>query len=605
MKSLIMGMISKTFQSHFMLMMMMILSPSRGINITDLVFGGNTNYLPAAFGDFNSDKLTDLFVVTEDRKTVKVLMSHNEPPLLREPGAGEGPVCTYKKLDIRSIVPGDFDGNGAMDVLLVSYNPSIVHLYQVFVLWGNLPNMTLDCGSENAPLLNLSGQPLVMDVNGDMIPDLFGENETSNRTFWLFGPDRKPPKPEQIIGNSLPRLKHPSSHAFIDLNNDLAADLWVTTDERFEIWNTVNGSFVMVNKTVRPLTDMMIVGQTSFADVNLDGNIEALLPVCKDKDCKKSSVFVFDFENSSWSELNVSFKDPAGYMWGYPSESVRYSYTDTITLRVGDFNLDGYPDFLVTLVDKDEKAQVILMENVKCEDGSCNYPRKFAPKWNLFKDFGETVLGTFCDFQEDGTLDVLLVRKAADGKYHLSVYKDASDYDAVFIKVLIPTGRCYGDDCQLKNIHYGTNQPGPSITYSITTAVGDTQCSRATQLAQTAHFALQLPYTVFGLGRNWNFVEVMKVGIPKGNNSNTLTSSFTQIIPNSQLIVIPYPMEYPDLWVSKLFITPSKAMLMTAAALVGTCLFVAAIIGILHRREKQQDKREKQQDAHKFHFDAM
>lgn len=46
-------------------------------------------------------------------------------------------------------------------------------------------------------------------------------------------------------------------------------------------------------------------------------------------------------------------------------------------------------------------------------------------------------------------------------------------------------------------------------------------------------------------------------------------------------------------------------MLMTAGALVGTCLFVAAIIGILHRREMQQDKREKQQDAHKFHFDAM
>lgn len=143
------------------------------------------------------------------------------------------------------------------------------------------------------------------------------------------------------------------------------------------------------------------------------------------------------------------------------------------------------------------------------------------------------------------------------------------------------------------------------MTYTITTATGGFQKSRATQLSQTAYNALQLPYTVFGLGRNWNFVEVLRVGIPKGNNSVTQSSSFTQIIPNSQLVVIPYPREHPDLWVSKLFITPSKAMLMTAAALIGTCLFVAAIIGILHRREMQQDKREKQQDAHKFHFDAM
>lgn len=179
--------------------------------------------------------------------------------------------------------------------------------------------------------------------------------------------------------------------------------------------------------------------------------------------------------------------------------------------------------------------------------------------------------------------------------------------------MLVLTGLC-SDDCPLDSIPYGTNQPGPSISYSIITATGGTQVSRATQLAQSAHYALQLPYTIFGLGRNWNFVEVMKVGLPKLNESGTIAHSdnqgvlsrtFTQIVPNSQLVVIPYPMTEPSRWVSKLFITPSKVMMMTAGALVGTCLFVAAIIAILHRREHLQDKREKQQEAHKFHFDAM
>lgn len=594
--------------SHFILFFMIVSSVS-GDNITDLVFGGAAKYLPAAFGDFNSDKLTDLFVITEDGKTMKVLISHNERPLLRELESGTAPACTYESLNIKSLVPGDFDGNGEMDVLLVSFNKSVSPLYQVFVLWGNTRNLTLECGSELEPLLNVSGQPLVMDVNGDMIPDLFGEDETYNRTFWIFGPDRLPPKAEPMIGRNgtLPRLKQPSSHAFVDLDSDLASDLWVTAKDHFEIWSVSDGIYVL-DKTISPLKEMEIIGQASFADVDLNGDIEVIVPVCKDKQCKSSTVFVYDFE-TGWVELDLNFMDPKGKTWGYPPEADKsYRYTDTITLRLGDFNLDGYPDFLVTLRDSDKldkKVQVVLMENVECQDSKCKHSRKFVPKWDVFKDFGSTVLGTFCDFEEDGTLDVLLVCKAEDGTYHLSVYKDALQYDAVFVKVLIPTGRCYGSDCQLLKIPYGTNQPGPSITYSITTAAGGTQRSRATQLSQSAHYALQLPYTVFGLGRNWNFVEVMEVGIPKGNISRTLTSSFTQIIPNSQLIVIPYPMEYPDRWVSKLFITPSKAMLMTAGALVGTCLFVAAIIGILHHREKQQDKREKQQDAHKFHFDAM
>lgn len=588
-----------------LLTVLVVVNMAWGLNFTEYVFGTNTNFMPAAFGDFNSDKLTDLFVVTEDGKTVEVLISQSEPPLMLAPGPEGGTSCTYKTLNIRNVAPGDFDGNGAMDVMIVSYNASVSPFYQVFILWGNLKEMTLNCGSEDTPLLTVSGHPLVMDYNGDMIPDLFGEDEQKNRMFWVFGPKREPPQAVPMSQGNLTNLTLPSSNAFIDLNDDLAADLWVTAKGQYEVWMKSGNDFKQTVITKLPNISV-VIGQTSFADVNLDGEVEALVPVCKDTSCSQSAVYIYSYGPDKWIELNVNFKDPSEKLWRYPNEALQgYRYTETITLRVGDYNLDGYPDFLVTLINPDNKPRVVLMENVKCEEACSTYPRKFAPKWNLFEDFGDTVLGTFCDFQEDGTLDVLLVRKDSDGKYQLGVYKDPTEYDAVFVKVLISTGRCYGADCQLQNIPYGTNQPGPSITYTITTATGGLQQSRATQLSQTAHYALQLPYTVFGLGRNWNFVEALKVGIPKGNNSETLSSSFTQIIPNSQLIVIPYPREHPSLWVSKLFITPSKAMLMTAGALVGTCLFVAAIIGILHRREMQQDKREKQQDAHKFHFDAM
>ncbi|KAG0710928.1 T-cell immunomodulatory protein [Chionoecetes opilio] len=595
-----------------LLTIVVTVTQSWGLNFTEYVFGTNTNFLPAAFGDFNSDKLTDLFVVTEDGKTVAVLMSQLEPPLMLAPGPEGGPNCTYKSIKIHNVAPGDFDGNGAMDVMIVSYNATIKS-YQVYILWGNsealnadgktLKKMTLECGSEDMPLLTLSGQPLVMDYNGDMIPDLFGEDANKTRMFWVFGPKRDPPQAVPVNVGNLTDLRLPSSHAFVDLDDDLAADLWVTAKGQYEVWMKSNEGFKLQRTIKLPA---VVNGQTSFADVNLDGEVDALVPACKDSGCAQSAVFIYSYGHTKWIELDINFKDSSENTWKYPYQSLPdYRYTDTITLHVGDYNLDGYPDFLVTLINTQGKPRVTLMENVKC-DQTCNvYPRKFVPKWNLFEKFGDTVLGTFCDFQEDGTLDILLVRKDSEGKYQLGVYKDPTEYDAVFVKVLIPTGRCYGSDCQYKNIPYGTNQPGPSITYTITTATGGLQCSRATQLSQTAHYALQLPYTVFGLGRNWNFVEELKVGVPKGNNTKTLSSSFTQIIPNSQLIVIPYPMQHPDRWVSKLFITPSKAMLMTGGALVGTCLFVAIIIGILHRREMKQDKKEKQQDSHKFHFDAM
>lgn len=89
------------------------------------------------------------------------------------------------------------------------------------------------------------------------------------------------------------------------------------------------------------------------------------------------------------------------------------------------------------------------------------------------------------------------------------------------------------------------------------------------------------------------------------NTSLSLKKEWTQIIPNSQLVVIPYPEEQPYYWVLHLFATPSRTIYITGAVLIGTCGFVAGIVGILHLRDRREDKLEKQQESQKFHFDAM
>lgn len=47
-----------------------------------------------------------------------------------------------------------------------------------------------------------------------------------------------------------------------------------------------------------------------------------------------------------------------------------------ITLRSGDFNMDGYPDILATLSQEgDDHPQSFLLENVACQTGCGKFKR--------------------------------------------------------------------------------------------------------------------------------------------------------------------------------------------------------------------------------------
>ncbi|XP_035538102.1 T-cell immunomodulatory protein-like [Morone saxatilis] len=167
------------------------------------------------------------------------------------------------------------------------------------------------------------------------------------------------------------------------------------------------------------------------------------------------------------------------------------------------------------------------------------------------------------------------------------------------------SGLC-SNDCPEDVKPFGVNQPGPYVMYTTVDSNGYLKNASAGQLSQSAHFSLQLPYTVLGLGRSANFLDHLFVGIPrKPGETDIRKQEWTAIIPNSQLIVIPFPHNKPRSWSAKLYLTPSNSVLLTAIALIGVCVFILVIIGILHWQEKKADDREKRQEAHRFHFDAM
>lgn len=190
-------------------------------DITNQVFGTNVNAIPAAFGDFNSDELTDLFVIKG--KSVDVLLSTSEgEPMLQSSNI----TCKFE-CSVTSLVPGDFNGDAFMDVL-VTTQCAKEDLLNVFILWGHQNN--INCTAKD--LFKTKGEPMALDYNDDFITDLFGEDEHGERTFWIFSQDKSFKKISLVSGcyrDLRPgAIRRPHSNAFLDLNNDCIADMFIT-----------------------------------------------------------------------------------------------------------------------------------------------------------------------------------------------------------------------------------------------------------------------------------------------------------------------------------------------------------------------------------------
>lgn len=135
------------------------------------------------------------------------------------------------------------------------------------------------------------------------------------------------------------------------------------------------------------------------------------------------------------------------------------------------------------------------------------------------------------------------------------------------------------------------NLPGPKITYETKTYQGVNHKGVAAQLPQSAHFSLHLPYTIFGLGRFCNFITQLEVSVLHR------THEADSIIPNSQIVLIPNPLNKPSYWQIKLFVTPSRIILQSTLVFAGTCLLILFTIGVLHYKERKVDRMKNLEDS--------
>ncbi|KAM4614394.1 T-cell immunomodulatory protein [Discoglossus pictus] len=586
--------------------LLLLLPGSRGSlrNVTGELLGNEARGKLAAFGDFNADKQTDLFIIRGGNE-LRIFMADQKTPYFNPKVKLS---LESEQVVITSVVPGDYNGDSQMDVLLTtipSNQGSNEALLSAVIYWGQ--NQTLNIKNKTPLNRTYLDEPLIIDFNGDLIPDVFGVTSDNKMPLIILGGNLS----TSTTLETKSQMVVPHSHAFIDLTGDFTADLFLTTlsdtkEIQFETWKNEGGHFPNITSITPKPKGATIVGQSVFADFDGDGRQDHLLPTCEDDKCLKSVIYLKTNGSNQWVPVLQDFMNK-NTQWGFVPPSPPLSLSIPITLHVGDYNMDGYPDVLAILKNTSgSNQQAFLLENVACTNATCS--RVFQVYWELseLNQIKDAMVATFFDIYEDGVLDIIVLSQGdSQDNYAIHMLKNNFEADAYFVKVIVLSGFC-SNNCPNQVKPFGVNQPGPYIMYTTVDANGYQKNASAGQLSQSAHLALQLPYNVLGLGRSANFLDHLFVGIPRPPGEKDIRKQeWTAIIPNSQLIVIPYPHQSPRSWSAKLYLTPSNIVLLTAIALIGVCVFILAIIGILHWQEKKADDREKRQEAHRFHFDAM
>ncbi|XP_065676367.1 T-cell immunomodulatory protein-like isoform X1 [Hydra vulgaris] len=575
--------------------------------------------LIAAYGDFNSDQALDMFIISSDWTQLKVYVWNVVKQMFMELHSVDYKTNTHENEVIVSVSTADFNGDGCLDVLICLSTSQLKKdgFVNVTIYYGD--TVSLISGHWSVRMLD---QPSVIDVNGDLLPDLFGTNSKGVRSYWISVPADTISsgyftEDSQFYTEISTTLVIPQSNAFVDVTGDQHADLVVksyyneTKSIMVEIWTQDSGkkNLTLNDSSELGLKNASYVGQMSFVDYDGDSIIDLVLPVCLTKDCSHSVLYArtinFADPQSKWSVvIDNTFGD-----WQFPLHKMNGSDNIPLTLVIGDYLLDGMIDIVTILQFKENKKLFAAnLINIPCSDSKstgCEGKRTFSVQ-NTMNSISDPISISLMDVYENGVLDFLVTcRTGVD--YVTKILRNEFVVDAAFLKVAVVGGICYTDcKCNKGSTNHGAHQVGAMTNIRTTNTDGHLMVIKAVQLAQSGYFSLQLPYIIFGLGKSPNFVDEIKIGIPKGDNQYVdRVHEWVAIIPNAQVIVIPYPKDSPSEWMTKLLVGKSKMFVQTGGVLLGTCLLIAGIIIILHVKEKKEDEKEKRKEAHKFHFDAL
>ncbi|KAL5467698.1 hypothetical protein EMCRGX_G031961 [Ephydatia muelleri] len=551
------------------------------VNVTETIGLGRTaSRRLLTYSDFNADKATDILVVTDNGTGLALFVWNGLENSFEYQELNQ--IDTKSLVEVQAL---DFDGDGALDILVVSEQS---HLYTVCVYWGEVMEGVWSISGSLVTLdASLQFPPVVLDANGDHLPDIFGY--TGNRTLRSFG------RQWLLVSSDVGLLPSVLAGHYVDLNSDCLSDLILegvlNGQQYLEIWlrklEPFPNTFHLVEHVLLPISNGLGRRKLSFIDIDGDSVLDILLFSC-DAVCESHVLYQSKFADSDILHCRTSES------WSLSFKTVSTEIKDWLILddtspvvgkwsRVfwSDLNLDGFPDIIVMGINQNVEKPLLLM-NVLCQSPSTCLRTLSVTDNQLPAVSNAIITATFFDLWEDGILDVLMLQNGTHRTQLVAYQHKLTNYYS-FLKVLVLSGYCF-DECSSRTKPYGSVLPGAVVAFSTTDRNGMKRRSVETP----------------------NFVENLVVGAGhKGSASNGWYHQALSLVPNSQLIVITEPPSSPSRWRIQLYLTPSHLIYSTAAVFSVIFVAIAIIIGLLQAREKYQDTKERKEAKHKFHFSAM
>ncbi|SGY75403.1 BQ5605_C005g03425 [Microbotryum silenes-dioicae] len=600
--------------------------------------------LVAAFGDFNGDQLLDLFHLSTNQRTVSVYTWSRAQYRWQE--QVQARIRTASDFIITNIVPGDFDYDGRLDLLLMGGSKPggwWGHDELAIKVFLQQRNGTFVEG----PPIPTSGlpQPTIFDATGSMRADLLGVSTNSKTMLKLWKnvwteTDRTnlfdlvdPPFKGQ---NFNCRLPEPHFNAFVDLDGDCLADLFLTCqpDEdapnrlTYQIWlNDKQGSYRLAREGNLPYGTKSV----GFADMDRDGTIDMVITSCSSRGectlsvayneqmplcgaemtgsaacrepdalCVADPKFNFDLStasNPSFTSIPISTLLPGATLI---TQSTSFRGPHPTPPSIGDYNIDGYPDLLLLTTQAGGGRNVKLLQSRPCDKASCT-PGEVKARRRAFAEVtaGAEVLtkirdaesAHWIDIDDDGSLDIMVQKSSSSvATRKVDFIKNNFFHDAFFMKALTLNGACRAwcePAGEPRYRPYGASYSGASYKFSVMDPTGARRSTQVAQLPRSTYLSLGTPYSYFGLGRTNNYVENLFIGVTRHQDQHFI--NIEGLIPNSQIVIVPWQPDWasdPSSWTRELFLHPGDWIPWVTIVLGAATLLLGAIVVSLHFNEK-------------------
>lgn len=631
--------------------------PSGMYNISGLGFDNVTNGNQViAYGDFNNDKYTDIVSLTDDKLTLTIFIYSHE-------SFSFWPFVSFSVGNpIAAVIPGDYNYDGLLDLLVITIdttsNPNSAMGY--YFRTQEEPYFFSGLANDGVLTANLSyslenrTQPFVLDTQGDRKSDLLFVENGARKILSIIDQEIISTPFENFVSadpackDSSSVLKNifsvPHSNAFVDLNGDCAADLFLTSvDDQsnlyFEIWlrNPSDSKFCLVDASIVSNATSPSISPVSIADMNNDGTLDLIYATIP-QNSNEGMVL-----NIIYNTVAISATSPCGVtsppmtspfssynaqtsaaginqvlnMTAASQNSFRLYSSDVDRpgkIRVGDINIDGYVDLLYVIYDPNnnngygsivlainEAGNIVLNQATSNAEDSAYY---LVLDDQTMTSSGDQPLSSlnaksasFFDFDELGRLGLWIVTGSnTSSTTTLNAVFNFVSSENFILKTLglngvIPTG----DDItsSLGGLYYGA-----SIECTITDINGSPSLSKSGQIPQSAYTPLDLPYMFIGLGRTNNYIENFVMGISTTEGAKDVQqTTWTPIIPNSQLIV--NPLVDAD-WTLDVYVNPTSETLLVVFTTLVILIILGGIIIYLHTKEKKEDKEKEDKMLHIF-----